>query len=956
MTIVDKSEPQTRLQRGKYKAVVVCWILGLGSLMSWNSMLTIGDYYYKLFPLYHPSRVLTLVYQPFAFVSMALLAYNESKFDTRWRNLIGYSLFFASTVMLIVVSNADTVILFYMPNSILQYCTIRLITSHFFEVNSLIIDSNKYGSTFHSFLCETYNESKIDTRWRNLTGYSLFFASTVMLIVVSNADTLILCDMPNSILDCIIRLITSHLFDLDIATSGKGGVGPYIGICAIVDLSFMHPELIQVSSAQSFLTFFLSVTSLSACYLFFFFFFFPPGYQIAILIHTSFLAGLAASGTLTSVMRIITKAAFEKSDNVLFLAISAFFEFLCVILYAFFFPKLPLVKYYRSKAASEGSKTVSADLAAAGIQVEADQEVFNKQLFFENIDYAIDLFLIYVLTLSIFPGFLYENTGTHQLGSSYPLVLIAMYSVWDFLSRYIPLLQCLKMESRKGLMIATLSRFLLIPAFYFTAKYGDQGWMIMLISFLGLSNGYLTVCILTVAPKGYKGPEQNALGNLLVLCLLGGIFAGVALDWLWLIAMVVCGILGLGCLVSWNSLLTIGDYYYELVSAVLTYKEAKINTRWWNLIGYTLFFASTLSLLVVSSADTLQYSLLNLTLHHLIYLDLATSGKGGVGPYIGICVIVCFIGVASANVQGGMVGELSFMLPELIQSFLAGWAAAGTLTSVLRLLTKAAFEKSNNVLFLAISTFITFLCFILYASYFPSLPIVVYYRSKAASEGSKTVSSDLAAAGIQAEANQEVEGNATPQQRLSIKQLFFQNIDYALDLFLIYAMTLSIFPGFIFENTGAHQLGSWYPLVLITMFNAWDFIARYIPLVQCLKIGSRKGLMIAVLSRFLLIPAYYFTAKYGDQGWMIILTSFLGISNGYLTVCILKIAPKAGLWNPSFIPQLSPPFVGVKASEYMLASISVAKRPSRNINLGLPPRNRHVSTEFSNIEGNVTPS
>ena len=53
--------------------------------------------------------------------------------------------------------------------------------------------------------------------------------------------------------------------------------------------------------------------------------------------------------------------------------------------------------------------------------------------------------------------------------------------------------------------------------------------------------------------------------------------------------------------------------------------------------------------------------------HFLWKLDLATSGKGGVGPYIGICVIVCFIGVASANVQGGMTGELSFMLPELIQ-------------------------------------------------------------------------------------------------------------------------------------------------------------------------------------------------------------------------------------------------------------------------------------------------
>jgi len=52
--------------------------------------------------------------------------------------------------------------------------------------------------------------------------------------------------------------------------------------------------------------------------------------------------------------------------------------------------------------------------------------------------------------------------------------------------------------------IATVSRFILIPAFYFTAKFGDQGWMILLTSFLGLSNGYLTVCVLTSAPKGYK--------------------------------------------------------------------------------------------------------------------------------------------------------------------------------------------------------------------------------------------------------------------------------------------------------------------------------------------------------------------------------------------------------------------------------------------------------------------
>lgn len=409
----DVNGPPPKLE-GKYAAMVVCWLLGNGCLFSWNSMLTIEDYYVDLFPRYHPARVLTLAYQPFALGTIIILSYHEAKMNTRKRNLFGYVLFFITSLLVLV---------------------------------------------------------------------------------------------------------------LDLATSGRGGLGTFIGICAISaafgiadahvqggmvgDLSFMSGELIQ-----------------------------------------SFLAGLAASGALTSALRLITKAAFENSHNglrkgaILFFAISSIFELLCVILYAFAFPKLPIVKYYRSKAASEGSKTVSADLAAGGIQTspEADEEeqrdlerLGNKQLLLQNIDYALDMFLIYALTLSIFPGFLSEDTGSHSLGTWYALVLIAMYNVCDLIGRYIPLVKFLKLENRRGLMVVILSRFLLVPAFYFTAKYGDQGWMIMLTSFLGLSNGYLTVCVLTSAPKGYKGPEQNALGNLLVVFLLVGIFAGVTLDWLWLI-------------------------------------------------------------------------------------------------------------------------------------------------------------------------------------------------------------------------------------------------------------------------------------------------------------------------------------------------------------------------------------------------------------------------------------
>lgn len=92
----------------------------------------------------------------------------------------------------------------------------------------------------------------------------------------------------------------------------------------------------------------------------------------------------------------------------------------------------------------------------------------------------------------------------HVSNKRYAPVLIAMYNGWDSIARFIPSIKTLAMESRKCITGCVIARFLLVPAFYFTAKYADQGWMIFLTSFLGLSNGYLTVCIFSIAPKGYN--------------------------------------------------------------------------------------------------------------------------------------------------------------------------------------------------------------------------------------------------------------------------------------------------------------------------------------------------------------------------------------------------------------------------------------------------------------------
>ncbi|KAK9166120.1 hypothetical protein Scep_001311 [Stephania cephalantha] len=156
---------------------------------------------------------------------------------------------------------------------------------------------------------------------------------------------------------------------------------------------------------------------------------------------------------------------------------------------------------------SEG-KRVNGDpwkewLAEVDNELQLLEQLSNKELLLKNIDYVVELFLIYVLTLSIFPRFLFEDTGLHSLGKRYPLLLVETFNVFDLIGRYIPIVECIKLESRKGIMAASIGRFILIPAIYFTAKYGDQGRMIMLTSFWGLSNGYLTICIFTKAPSGY---------------------------------------------------------------------------------------------------------------------------------------------------------------------------------------------------------------------------------------------------------------------------------------------------------------------------------------------------------------------------------------------------------------------------------------------------------------------
>lgn len=55
---------------------------------------------------------------------------------------------------------------------------------------------------------------------------------------------------------------------------------------------------------------------------------------------------------------------------------------------------------------------------------------------------------------------------------------------------------------------------------------------------------------------------------------------------------------------------------------------------------------------------------------------------------------------------------------------------------------------------------------------------------------------------------------------------------YGLSLFLTYTVTLTIFPGFLAEDVHSDLLKDWYPLLIITCYNAGDMLGKVIAPTQ----------------------------------------------------------------------------------------------------------------------------
>lgn len=262
--------------------------------------------------------------------------------------------------------------------------------------------------------------------------------------------------------------------------------------------------------------------------------------------------------------------------------------------------------------------------------------------------------------------------------------------------------------------------------------------------------------------------------------------------------------------------------------------------------------------------------------------------KGQVGVYVGFYVSVGAVGlagVADALVQGGVIGAAGEMPERYMQAVVAGTAASGVLISILRIFTKAVYSqdeiglrKSANLYFI-VSIAVMIICIVLH-NIAHRLPVIKHYN-------------DLK---IQAVNNEKEEKGVLAE---AIWQSTLWDVVgtvkwYGIGTIVLYVVTLAIFPGYITEDVHSQVLKDWYPIILIAGYNVFDLIGKC--LTSFYVIENSKVAIGASFARLLFFPVYL-ACLHGPMVLrteipVTIVTCLLGLTNGYLTSCLLMVGPK----------------------------------------------------------------
>lgn len=233
------------------------------------------------------------------------------------------------------------------------------------------------------------------------------------------------------------------------------------------------------------------------------------------------------TGILISILRIITKASLPQTPKGLkisahlYFMVATIFLLFCIV-FSNLQHKLPVMQQYRQSVHQESTLCTGTKFWAVAGKIKGA---------------AFGIFIIYIVTLSIFPGFIAEDLESKLLRDWYPILLIAVYNLADLMGKSLTAFYVIQSMTRA--IWAATSRLLFYPLFVI-CLHGPK-WlktevpMVVLTFLLGFSNGYLTSVLMILTPKSVPLSEAEFSAIVMTGFLGFGLVGGSVLGWFWIL-------------------------------------------------------------------------------------------------------------------------------------------------------------------------------------------------------------------------------------------------------------------------------------------------------------------------------------------------------------------------------------------------------------------------------------
>ena len=399
-------------------------------------------------------------------------------------------------------------------------------------------------------------------------------------------------------------------------------------------------------------------------------------------------------------------------------------------------------------------------------------------------------------------------------------------------------------------------------------------------------------------------------------------------------------ILGLGSLCPWISFIQAADYFSVMYPGIEFYISV------WYMVGNLLLFLLCVPLGPLLSPRARAVSAYALDLLLMVSTPFLPLFLSDSAAFLAICAFSALLGAAEAVLGSTMLGMAGMLWPHTVNAWVNGQGATGLLIAVARIATKLAYSDTPEGLRVSSEIYFSIAaaglagCLGLwwYFEKIPAIQRVIPMQSyetilpdqeRSAPETHRRIarqpqSDDESPADAVESAHPRdpapllqgddpYKGPSGDDPHLSIEpgaarfglsreegarilRLLWQVRWPGLLVCMVFTVTLAIIPGLIVEIRSQQQLGSWLPVILIAIFNLFDWLGRALPYWSfATDWASLTGVSWAVASRLLFIPLFVLAAinalpplSLVDFSAMV-LTGLLALSNGYLiTVVLMK--------------------------------------------------------------------